>query len=121
MPSRSKLTKCPRCGRERQTNHSRVTPDMCVECRSTADDEGQQAWMARANCRVERGHDPDWWYPTANNDSCIQIALAECATCPVADECLDFALETRQAYGIWGGLEAYQRVSILRSRRRRAV
>jgi WhiB family transcriptional regulator, redox-sensing transcriptional regulator len=27
-----------------------------------------------------------------------------CGRCPVIDRCLEYALETRQRFGIWGGL-----------------
>ena len=30
-------------------------------------------------------------------------AIAICATCPVRDDCLTFAVRTGQQYGIWGG------------------
>jgi WhiB family redox-sensing transcriptional regulator len=33
----------------------------------------------------------------------IEAAKAICATCPVQPECLRYAIETRQEYGIWGG------------------
>jgi WhiB family redox-sensing transcriptional regulator len=32
----------------------------------------------------------------------------------VRDECLDFALETRQRYGIWGGTTERQRRRMMR-------
>ena len=31
-------------------------------------------------------------------------AKAICARCPIKDECLTYALESGEAYGIWGGL-----------------
>jgi len=36
-------------------------------------------------------------------------AKAICATCPVREECLEYALETNQDSGIWGGLDEEQR------------
>jgi WhiB family redox-sensing transcriptional regulator len=41
-------------------------------------------------------------------------ALAICATCPVQRECLDYALEARERFGIWGGKTEKQRRQILR-------
>ena len=51
-----------------------------------------------------------------------QIAAAKsiCAACPVLAQCLDFALEARQDYGVWGGLTEDERRSLRRSRQRRA-
>ena len=37
-------------------------------------------------------------------------AKALCAACPVRAECLEFALETGQVHGIWGGLTAQERL-----------
>ncbi len=32
-----------------------------------------------------------------------------CTTCSVRDQCLDYALNTKEAYGIWGGLTEIER------------
>ena len=45
-----------------------------------------------------------------------ELALSICASCPVREECLEFAIRTRQLDGIWGGLDADQRRSIRRRR-----
>ena len=39
-----------------------------------------------------------------------------CAVCPVRKECLDYALATKEPYGIWGGLTEVERKSRLRGR-----
>lgn len=33
-----------------------------------------------------------------------------CAQCPIIDRCLTHALETKEPYGIWGGLTALERL-----------
>jgi WhiB family redox-sensing transcriptional regulator len=38
-----------------------------------------------------------------------------CARCPVVDACLAHALEVREPYGVWGGLNATEREHILRA------
>jgi WhiB family redox-sensing transcriptional regulator len=38
-----------------------------------------------------------------------------CAICDVRGECLRYALETRESYGIWGGLTEVERKARLRS------
>lgn len=48
-------------------------------------------------------------------------AKAICAACIVRDECLTFALETGQRFGIWGGTTQEQRKQIWRQRRWRSV
>jgi WhiB family transcriptional regulator, redox-sensing transcriptional regulator len=37
-----------------------------------------------------------------------------CAACSVRDECLDYALRTKEPYGIWGGLTELERKTRLR-------
>ena len=45
----------------------------------------------------------------------VRRAKAICGECLVSDECLDYAMRTRQEFGIWGGLTPLER----RQRRRR--
>ena len=44
-----------------------------------------------------------------------QAAKFLCAQCDVRDECLEFALEIRERYGIWGGKTETERRRILRN------
>lgn len=39
----------------------------------------------------------------------VRRAKSICAVCPVRRECLDFALKTQQAWGVWGGLTSAER------------
>ena len=43
-------------------------------------------------------------------------AKAICTGCIVRTECLDYALTTREAYGIWGGLTELERKARLQGR-----
>ena len=45
-------------------------------------------------------------------------AKAVCQRCPVLEPCLEFAMETNQKYGIWGGLTDKERASLKRRRAR---
>lgn len=66
-------------------------------------------WITMAACRSA---DPDLFFPAAKaGQSTEQIARAKavCAGCPVRRQCLAFALQTRQADGIWGGLTREER------------
>lgn len=45
-------------------------------------------------------------------------AKAVCQRCPVIEPCLEFAMETNQKYGIWGGLTDKERASLKRRRAR---
>lgn len=39
-----------------------------------------------------------------------------CSTCQVRSECLDYALATKEPYGIWGGLTELERKARLHGR-----
>ena len=45
-------------------------------------------------------------------------AKAVCAGCPVRKDCLEFALDTSQEYGIWGGYDEDERRPLRRQWRR---
>jgi len=73
-------------------------------------------WRAWAVCR---GLDPDIFYPHYERDS--GPAKKVCETCPVREPCLEWALSTRQPYGVWGGLTEKERRSLLRRRARQRL
>ena len=75
-------------------------------------------WRHRAACA---GEDSDLFFPIGTSDLAhIQVEKAKlcCARCPVSEDCLDFALTTRQEAGVWGGLEETERKTLLRKRSR---
>lgn len=74
------------------------------------------AWRQRGACR---GLDPDIFYPPADEES--EEAKAVCAQCTVRDQCLEFALSTRESEGVWGGTTARERRRIIRQRRKTAA
>jgi WhiB family redox-sensing transcriptional regulator len=59
---------------------------------------------------------PDAEFVTARRDREAQ-AKAICARCPVRPDCLAYALDTGEAYGVWGGLSEDERRALLRRRR----
>lgn len=74
------------------------------------------SWRKRGACR---GLDPDVFYPASEEES--GDAKAICGTCTVRDQCLEFALVTREADGVWGGATEKERRRILRQRRKSAA
>jgi WhiB family redox-sensing transcriptional regulator len=44
-------------------------------------------------------------------------AKSFCAVCPVVQQCLDHALQVREPYGVWGGLNINERENLLGHRR----
>lgn len=71
-------------------------------------------WRATAACQDT---DPDLFFPVGTTgQALLQIAKAKevCGECPVSTQCLEYALDTNQDSGIWGGLDEEQRRSIRR-------
>lgn len=70
-------------------------------------------WRARAACS---GHPNTLFFPTADglDEGSIEKAKAICHVCPVIDDCLQYALETNQRSGIWGGTSEKERKSLRR-------
>lgn len=66
------------------------------------------AWMGEAVCASA---DPEQWFPEKG----VSYFKAKriCGTCPVIDECLQFALDNKLE-GIWGGTSTSERKRILR-------
>lgn len=68
-------------------------------------------WLERAACR---GMDPEIFFPSQGMDG--REAKAICATCPVTQECLDYAESNKERIGVFGGMTAQER-----NRRRRKL
>ena len=77
-------------------------------------------WRKLALCKDT---DPELFFPIGTTgQALLQIAKAKsvCCECPVKIDCLDFALETNQDTGIWGGLSEDERRHIRREAAARA-
>lgn len=76
------------------------------------DDAG---WRDGAACRDT---DADLFFPPGSKGVAVgQIlaAKAVCRGCPVTDACLQFALETNQEAGVWGGKDEDERRRLRRA------
>ena len=73
------------------------------------------SWRVNSACQCL---DPDIFYPESE-DNCDQ-AIAICESCHVRIACLNYALETREKQGVWGGASARERRRLLRVGRRSA-
>jgi WhiB family redox-sensing transcriptional regulator len=61
-------------------------------------------WRHRAKCKNE---DPELFFPVGSGPAALAQtadAVAVCRRCPVASDCLAWALATGQDDGIWGGM-----------------
>lgn len=70
-------------------------------------------WMADGKCREMP---PETFFPSDG----VGVIRAQrvCATCPVATQCLEYALTNHIDHGVWGGKSERERRRILRARRR---
>jgi len=60
-------------------------------------------WRELSTCRDS---DPELFFPIGSTGSAvgqIEKALAICSACSVQEACLQYALETNQEAGVWGG------------------
>ena len=57
------------------------------------------------------------FFPDDGDVGAISRAKAVCAACPVAVECLTYAVETKQSDGIWGGTTPRERRKLVRQLR----
>ena len=74
-----------------------------------------------AACR-DAGIDPDMFYPYPKrlDRATLKVVKSICGKCPVQLECLEYAMENDEEFGIWGGLTRKQRISLKQSRKTNA-
>lgn len=73
-----------------------------------------ESWQDDAACV---GVDPSLFFPERGKTA--REAKKICAECVVREECLTFGVETRQPYGVWGGMTERERRAERRRRRER--
>lgn len=84
--------------------------------------EDPQRWRALASCR---GADPALFFPAVDEKRSRRPhevdpyagARMICASCVVAEACLEAALAAHEHHGCWGGLSPSQRERLARRRR----
>jgi len=77
-------------------------------------DWDNERWRGKAACRHT---DAELFFPAGSTGSAvdqIEAAKAVCRSCPVQRECLQFALESNQESGIWGGKDEDERRKLRR-------
>ncbi|MGY3200173.1 WhiB family transcriptional regulator [Streptomyces sp. TE5632] len=71
-------------------------------------------WRTRAACRDE---DPDLFFPIGTSGPALlqtEQAKAVCRRCPVREQCLDWAMDSGQSLGVWGGTSETERRALKR-------
>jgi hypothetical protein len=74
-------------------------------------------WMEQGACQ-NRDEDGKIFFPDPGNNAVM--AKKMCGRCPVREKCLDWSIETRQMYGIWGGVSEKKRRQMMHLRYGRA-
>lgn len=77
-----------------------------------ADDGTELSWQERSLCAQT---DPEAFFPEKGGST--REAKKVCIGCEVRQECLEYALEHDERFGIWGGLSERER----RKLKKRAV
>ncbi len=78
----------------------------------------QESWMLEGACS---NLDSDLFFPVGSSMKAMKKSLeakAICNECPVKLDCLEYALNTNQDSGIWGGTTEDERKSIRREYRK---
>ena len=65
-------------------------------------------WLGVAPCKA----DPDAMFATTDHG--IEAAKAVCRRCPAVERCLQWALDTGEEHGVWGGMSEEERRPIRR-------
>jgi len=116
-PPVTPLLACAICGRPTRATHRRL----CKSCYGIRQRRGvldpllslaaamPGDWVRAALCAQV---DPDLWFPEKGGSTAG--AKKVCERCPVTQECLQFALDNEQRFGIWGGRSERERRALAR-------
>ena len=88
---------------------------MAIPLQPWLDDD--RPWVGFAACR---GADPQLFFSDGDSES-TAVAVRICAGCAVQEECLDWALSARAAFGVWGGTTEQERRRLQRLPARRSA
>jgi WhiB family redox-sensing transcriptional regulator len=77
-------------------------------------------FFAGALC-ASAGKDPNLWHPDHGNRADAQAAKAVCQRCPAREPCLQWAMDTHESHGIWGGTTPRERTALRRAAGERAI
>ncbi len=98
----------------RQTNHEKQIDTSREYINHEAVCLKPPEWHARAAC-LGAGIHTNLFFPKRGEST--EEAKAICRGCDVQKECLEFALNTIERFGIWGGTSEKERQELRRDRR----
>jgi WhiB family redox-sensing transcriptional regulator len=70
----------------------------------TPDEDNPLSWQTDALCAQT---DPEAFFPEKGGST--RDAKRICSSCDVRDQCLEYALQNDERFGIWGGLSERER------------
>jgi WhiB family redox-sensing transcriptional regulator len=73
-------------------------------------------WQSNARCHEA---DPEIFFPERGGSS--KLARAVCSKCEVKTKCLEYALNNKEQFGIWGGTSERERRKLRRERNLRRL
>ncbi|MEO8322540.1 MAG: WhiB family transcriptional regulator [Actinomycetota bacterium] len=73
-------------------------------------------WQERARCHEV---EPEIFFPERGGSS--KAARSVCSQCKVREECLEYALNNKEQFGIWGGTSERERRRLRRERAMRRL
>lgn len=71
----------------------------------------ERGWQGKANCM---GVDPDLFF--TERGASTREAKEVCKGCVVKTDCLEYALDNGEKFGIWGGMSERERRRLRRAR-----
>lgn len=74
----------------------------------------EPAWKADGVCREI---DPYLWFADDGDTASTAVAKQVCRTCPVMQQCAEYAIPRADEWGVWGGLTAKERRRIRTARK----
>lgn len=81
--------------------------------------EADVSWQDKAGCK---GHPANLFFIDSPNGvnkpyrQTLEKARQVCANCPVVSECYNYAVQAKEQYGVWGGVDFQVRGKKNRSR-----
>jgi WhiB family transcriptional regulator, redox-sensing transcriptional regulator len=91
-------------------NASHIDPAVLALARIIA--TAGRPWTDQALCAQA---DPDAFFSESARQT--TVAKAVCCRCPVRQPCLSQALDAREEFGVWGGLDGNERQRLLHNKR----
>lgn len=80
-------------------------------------EELDEEWKLQAKCHgmAEPG-EPNPFFPKRGDNAQIEATRKFCSDCPVKKNCLGYALDRSEKYGMWGGLGETARRAVKKQR-----